>query len=61
MASTSCGCFHCLAQFRPHEIQEWLDEDPAGVGQTAVCPHVALIPSSGQPQGFRSHPSFSKR
>lgn len=31
--SEVCGCFHCLAWFRPARVAEWIDG-----GQTALCP-----------------------
>jgi hypothetical protein len=58
MASTWCKCFHCLAQFRPHEIQEWLDEDSAGSGQTAVCPHCGIDSVLGSASGLPLTPEF---
>jgi hypothetical protein len=33
-----CGCFHCCQTFAPSCITEWVDEDEAGDGQTAMCP-----------------------
>lgn len=40
-----CGCFYCLAQFRPDNIMEWADN-----GETAICPlcHVdSVLPMTG--------------
>ncbi|WP_070807541.1 hypothetical protein [Tractidigestivibacter scatoligenes] len=40
-----CGCFYCLAAFKPGEITEWVDD---GDGYTAICPRCgvdSVIPS----------------
>lgn len=40
-----CGCFFCLAIFKPSEIQEWIEDKD---GSTAICPHCgidAVLPS----------------
>ncbi len=43
--SKLCGCFHCLAIFKPDKIVEWLDENPLsprGPGKTALCPKCGI-------------------
>ena len=46
------GCFHCLSNFPPSEITEWIDERedcPRGPGKTAMCPKCdidAVLPES---------------
>ena len=35
-------CCYCLRAFHPVDILEWCDEDQAGVGQTALCPHCGV-------------------
>jgi hypothetical protein len=35
--SDICGCFYCLAIFRPVEIESWCDEE-----QTALCPFCGI-------------------
>lgn len=47
VASTSCGCFHCGAVFRPAEIVVWVDD-----GATALCPHCAMDAVIGEASGF---------
>jgi hypothetical protein len=47
-ASGRGACFSCGAFFDASEIVEWIDEDEAGVGQTALCPRCgidAVLPS----------------
>lgn len=51
--SSLCGCFFCLEVFSPTEIEEWVDEDDSGVGQTALCPKCGIdsvisVPSDSQ-------------
>jgi hypothetical protein len=41
MNSEWCGCFYCLAIFRPSEIKMWIDEQDA-MGQTALCPRCGI-------------------
>jgi hypothetical protein len=48
LASSAVGCFYCCRIYDPVEIAEWVDEDAAGVGRTAVCPWCgidAVIPA----------------
>ena len=35
--STRCGCFYCLAQFDPADVDEWVDG-----GKTALCPACGI-------------------
>ena len=49
-ASAEAGCFNCRRTFAPAEIREWVDADPAGVAQTALCPRCgvdAVVPAAG--------------
>lgn len=42
--AATCGCFHCLEIYPPHEIKEWTDR-----GTTAVCAKCGIdsvIPST---------------
>lgn len=50
--SSNCGCFHCGSVFPPSEIREWIDRDPAGVGQTALCPKCGIDSIIGEAAGF---------
>ena len=36
-AASHCGCFHCLATFKPAEIRRWLKSDG-----TALCPRCGI-------------------
>lgn len=45
--SVICGCFHCLAIFKPVEIVEWCDK-----AQTAICPHCNIDAVIGSGSGF---------
>jgi hypothetical protein len=47
-----CGCFYCRAIHPPSEITEWVDEDPAGGGQTALCPRCGIDSVIGDSSGF---------
>jgi len=45
--STLCGCFYCLATFRPDEIVDWVDwpegaSDALDAGVTALCPRCGI-------------------
>jgi hypothetical protein len=61
LSSHSCGCFYCLAVFRPIEIEEWADEDAAGTGQTALCPRCGIDSVIGSNAGVAlDHEFLSK-
>ncbi|PTY02227.1 hypothetical protein DB347_24460 [Opitutaceae bacterium EW11] len=42
LSSSECGCFYCISIFVPAEIEEWVDEDKDGEGQTALCPKCGI-------------------
>jgi hypothetical protein len=50
--SDTCGCFYCLEQYSPREITEWIDEDEAGDGQTALCPRCGIDSVIGSASGY---------
>ena len=50
--STLCGCFYCCATFASAEIVEWVDENPQGEGQTALCPRCGIDSVIGERSGF---------
>lgn len=50
--SASCGCFYCCATFAPSAIEDWVDEDDAGVGRTALCPRCGIDSVLGDKAGF---------
>jgi len=61
LASALCGCFNCLATFPPERILEWVDEDEADVGQTALCPECGLDTVLGAGSGFPITADFLRR
>jgi len=61
LRSTSCGCFHCCEAFSPQSIDEWIDEDESGVGQTAMCPQCGVDSVLGDASGFPLERSFLER
>jgi len=60
-ASAICGCFSCMAVFKPVEITIWIDEDANGCGQTALCPHCGIDSVIGDRSGFPITEEFLKR
>ena len=42
LAAELCGCFHCCKIYSPTTIDEWVDEDDQGQGQTAMCPKCGI-------------------
>jgi hypothetical protein len=52
MSSEACGCFYCLSIFPPGKIEEWVDEDDQGLGQTALCPHCGIDSVIGDRSGY---------
>ncbi len=58
LGSSLCGCFNCLATFPPDQVSQWVDEDDAGVGQTAICPECALDTVLGAGSGYPLTPEF---
>jgi hypothetical protein len=64
-ASDTCGCFYCLATFRPDEIVDWTDwpdGTPEGeedrYGQTALCPRCGIDSVIGSASGYPLTPKF---
>lgn len=58
-SSESCGCFHCLATFKPEAIKEWVDwphGTPNGqendYGTTAMCPKCGIDSVIGAASGY---------
>jgi len=52
LASENCGCFYCEKIFPPFAIEEWIDDDHQGVGQTALCPGCGVDAVLGDKSGF---------
>ena len=42
LAAEYCGCFYCCEIYLPTAIDEWVDEDDQGLGQTAMCPRCGI-------------------
>lgn len=61
VSSESCGCFYCCSVFPPDRITEWIDDDPEGLGQTALCPHCGIDSVIGDRSGFEINPEFLRR
>ena len=60
-ASKACGCFYCCSIFGPADVQEWVDENRAGVGQTALCPVCAIDSVLGDRSDFLMTPEFLQK
>ncbi len=58
--SESCGCFDCLAIFKPKEITEWTDELHSE-GATAMCPYCYNDTVIGSASGFPITNGFLKK
>ena len=41
MSSKLCGCFYCERNFKPTEIEEWIDKN-IQTGETAICPKCGI-------------------
>jgi len=50
--SDLCGCFYCCATFAPGQIEDWVDDDDTGEGQTALCPRCGIDSVIGSRSGF---------
>ncbi|HSZ57313.1 MAG TPA: cytoplasmic protein [Tepidisphaeraceae bacterium] len=50
LASAECGCFFCLAIFRPQDIREWLKETDGW--ESAFCPRCGIDAVMGSASGF---------
>jgi hypothetical protein len=57
LSSDLCGCFYCLAIFKPRVIEEWLKE---GEG-TALCPECGIDSVIGSASGFPITREFLER
>ena len=60
LRSEMCGCFYCLAIFRPDEIEEWVDTWDE-VGQTARCPKCTVDSVIGSDSGYPINQDFLTR
>lgn len=55
--SEICGCFYCLAIFKPQAIDGWVDEQD-DIGQTALCPMCGIDSVIGSKSGFPINQAF---
>ena len=65
-ASDTCGCFYCLAIFRPAEIDIWLPDDPdaddaPAPDDTALCPRCGIDAVIGSRSGYAITVEFLTR
>ena len=51
----------CLATFSPTEIQDWIEDDEADVGQTALCPRCGIDSVIGSKSGISLDVAFLSR
>ena len=42
LAAEQVGCFTCVKIYSPSEIDDWVDSDESGVGQTAMCARCGI-------------------
>ncbi len=42
LSASMVGCFYCKKIYSPSEIEDWTDDDPHGVGQTAICARCGI-------------------
>ncbi len=61
LSSTTCGCFYCCRTFRPDEVREWVDDNAAGIGQTALCPNCGMDSVIGDQAGYALSDDFLRR
>ena len=53
--SETCGCFYCLAIFKPVEVAEWVE------GVTALCPRCGIDTVLGSASGLPITREFLSR
>lgn len=52
------ACFHCLTEFDPAEISEWIDDSE---GYIAVCPLYGMDSIKGEASGYSLDEEFIKQ
>ena len=60
LKSELCGCFFCLAIFKPWSIREWLDVENGRAGPTALCPNCGIDAVIGSKSGYPITQEFLK-
>ena len=58
--SEICGCFYCLAIFKPQVLEYWIDEKD-GIGQTCLCPKCGIDSVIGSESGYPINEEFLKK
>jgi hypothetical protein len=61
VTSSICGCFYCCSVFNPSLVDEWVDEDASGQGQTALCPKCGVDSVIGERSGAEISVEFMKK
>jgi hypothetical protein len=67
VASEWCGCFYCVAIFRPGDIDIWLPDDPdadddaPAADDTALCPRCGIDAVIGSRSGYPITAEFLTR
>ncbi len=51
LQSSLCGCFYCMQNFNPNEIEDWVDDDNPK-GQTPLCPKCGIDAVIGDNSSF---------
>jgi hypothetical protein len=54
-ASESCGCFYCLAIFKPDAVERWLKDG------TAFCPECQIDSVIGSASGLPINKDFLEK
>ena len=52
LRSDVCGCYFCRSTFPATEVADWVDQDDAGVGRTALCPRCGVDAVVGSASGL---------
>lgn len=58
LASTGCGCFHCLALFAARDVQDWTDNARPPSDWTALCPQCGIDAVLGDASGLPIQADF---
>jgi len=66
LESEICGCFYCIATFKPPEITHWCDKVAPEIGteplgQTALCPKCSIDSIIGSASGYPITKEFLHR
>ena len=56
-----CGCFYCLENFSPDEINDWHGEDCKDYEPLALCPKCGIDSVIGSASGYPIEHSFLKK